>query len=76
MLLSSLKKGKTAVVLHINSTDDIRVRLYDMGLIEGTKIKSMFISPSKRINAYLFRNSIIAIRDKDANNIIVEEVYD
>ena len=36
------------------------------------KIKLLYNSPSKRIKAYLIKDSIIAIRNKDAKNI---EVY-
>ena len=42
-----------------------------MGLIEGTKIQLVLISPSKKIKAYNFRNTLIALRDIDAKNILV-----
>ena len=50
--------------------------LYDIGLVKGTKIKLLFLSPSKKIKAYLIRDSIIAIRDKDASKIKVCELND
>ena len=33
---------------------------------EDSKIELLYISPSKRMKAYLIKNSIIAIRDRDA----------
>ncbi len=74
MSLCDLKIGESGYVTKINCNDDIRVRLYDLGLIEGTNIKLILISNG--INAYLIKNSLIAIRNKDALNIIVGEVND
>lgn len=63
--------GQLAIINKINSCGDVKVRLYDMGLIEGTKIQLVLISPSKKIKAYNFRNTLIALRDIDAKNILV-----
>jgi len=46
--LSDLKIGESAIVKKINSCEDVKVRLYDMGLIEGTKIQLILVSPSKK----------------------------
>ena len=74
MKLSDLKIGKWAIIKKINSCDDVKVRLYDMGLIEGTKIKLILESPSKKIKAYSFRNTLIALRDIDAKNILIGDI--
>ena len=74
MLLCDLKLGESAYVTKINSRDDMRIRLYDLGLIEGTNIKLILVSNG--IKAYLIKNSLIAIRDKDSKDIIVGEIYD
>ena len=74
MLLSDLKLGDSAYIIKINCKDDMLIRLYDLGLTEGTKIKLVLVG--KGIGAYLFRNSLIAIRDKDCKNIVIGEVYD
>lgn len=74
MLLCDLNLGESAYVTRINSKSDMCIRLYDLGLVEGTNIKLILINNG--IRAYLFRNSLIAIRDKDAKDIIVGELYD
>ena len=51
-------------------------RGYDIGLVTGTKIKLLFTSPSKKIKAYLIRDSIIAIRNSDASKIEVKRLND
>ena len=55
-------------------TGTIRRRLLDLGLIRGTKIVPVLISPSKDPRAFEVRGSLIAIRKEDANNIIIEWV--
>lgn len=74
--LSDLKIGESSIVKKINSCEDVKVRLYDMGLIEGTKIQLILVSPSKKIKAYSFRNTLIALRDIDSKNIIVGDIND
>ena len=74
MSLCDLKIGESAYVTKINCKDDMLIRFYDLGLIEGTSIKLILISNG--IKAYLIRNSLIAIRNNDALNIIVGEVND
>ena len=71
MYLDSIKNNEYYIVNKINADEKIKRRLYDIGLVNGTKIKLLFISPSKRIKAYLIRDSIIAIRNKDASLIEV-----
>lgn len=76
MRLSDLKKGNCAIVKKIEGNSNIKVRLYDIGLVEGTKIKMLLESPSKQIKGYFFRNTLIAIRDKDAKKIIIGDIND
>ena len=73
MYLNNINKLKEYNIKNINANEIIKRRLYDIGLINGAKIKLLYVSPSNRIKAYLIRDSIISIRDKDASLI---EVYD
>lgn len=73
MYLNDIYKLKEYKIKNINTNEKIKRRLYDMGIINGVKIKLLYISPSKNIKAYLIRDSIISIRNKDASLI---EVYD
>jgi len=71
MYLNELEKDKINIINKININTKNKRRLYDIGLNIGTKIKMLFISPSKNIKAYLIRDSVIAIRDIDASKIEV-----
>ena len=76
MYLNNIDDTDIYIVNKINANELIKRRLYDIGLINGTKIKKLFVSPSKKIKAYLIRGSIIAIRDKDARKISVSKIND
>ena len=73
MYLNNIKKHKEYIIKNITADEIIKRRLYDMGIINGSKIKLLYVSPSKKIKAYLVRDTIISIRNKDAKMI---EVYD
>ena len=66
MHLNNIIKNKKYKIKNINADELIKRRLYDIGIIRDAKIKLLYISPSKRMKAYLIKNSIIAIRDRDA----------
>ncbi len=73
MYLNDIVKTKEYKIKDINTDELMKRRLYDLGIIDGVKIKLLYISPSKNIKAYLIKNSIISLRNKDASLI---EVYD
>ena len=66
MHLNNIIKNKKYKIKNINADELIKRRLYDIGIIKDSKIELLYISPSKRMKAYLIKNSIIAIRDRDA----------
>ena len=76
MYLNNVKNNEYYIVNKINASEKIKRRLYDIGLVYGTKIKLLFNSPSKKIKAYLIRDSIIAIRNNDASKIEVSKFND
>jgi len=69
--LADLSIGQSARVLEIRCEGDYRRRLLDLGLIPGTPIKVVMVSPLGNPVAYRFRGSLIALRQQDASKIIV-----
>lgn len=67
--LNQLPLYKNGIIKDINCEDGIKRRLLDLGLVNGTIIKPVLVSPSKDPRAFEVRNTIIAIRKKDAHNI-------
>ena len=70
--LNTLKLNEIAKIEDINCDENVKRRLLDLGLVKGTCIKPVFISPSKDPRAFEIRGSIIAIRKEDAEKIHIE----
>ena len=71
MTLDKIDLNKSAKVITISDKSLIKRRLLDIGIIPGINLEKILISPFKGISAYLIMDSIIAIRDTDANYIEV-----
>lgn len=69
--LNDLKINQKGKIEEITNKDTIKRRLLDLGLVKGTQITPVLVSPSKDPRAFLVRGSIIAIREEDAQNILI-----
>lgn len=69
--LDMVSTGELATVMAVNTQLSLKQRLYDIGLVPGTKIKVVHQSPSGNPRAYLVRGAVIALRNCDAQNICV-----
>jgi len=70
--LNQLPLNKSGKINKIECGEGIKRRLLDMGLVKGTEITPILISPSGDPRAFLVRGTIIAIREEDAKNIKIE----
>lgn len=70
--LSQLPLNKDGIIQELKCEGNIRRRLLDMGLVKGTKITPVLVSPSKDPRAFFVRGSIIAIRKEDAEKVDIE----
>jgi len=69
MTLNELKINETGFIKDLNCADGVKRRLLDLGLIKGTKITPVFVSPSGDPTAFEIRGSVIAIRVEDTKLI-------
>ena len=69
--LKKLNRGQKAVIARLESADDIRRRLQDMGLIEGTSVECVGKSPLGDPAAYLVRGAVIALRSQVSDRIFI-----
>lgn len=74
LTLNLLPIGKEAIVKELKCDGTIRRRLLDLGMVKGTKIKSIFKSPSGDPIAFEIRGTILALRKEDSNLIILESI--
>lgn len=70
--LNDLPIGKKAKIININCNYNIKRRLLDLGIIENSNIIPVFRSPFNDPTAYLIRGTIIALRNEDTKNILVQ----
>lgn len=70
--LNKISKGEKAKVIDIAAKSDTKRRMMDLGIIKGTVIEKLYTSPSGSPSAYLIRGTVIALRDEEAQSIIVE----
>ena len=72
MSLDHVSEGNTVKVTQLLSSGNMRRRLLDIGLIEGTDVECLQKSPAGDPVAYLIRGAVIALRSEDSQNILVE----
>ena len=70
--LSTLPLRESAYVTEIAADPDAKQRLTDLGLIPGTRVTCTALSPSGDPRAYLIRGTVIALRNRDADRILLE----
>ena len=70
--LSQLPLNKNGRIDKIECGEGIKRRLLDMGLVKGTNIVPILVSPSGDPRAFLVRGTIIAIRKEDTKNIKIK----
>lgn len=69
--LADLKRGQRAVIAKLAAYDDMRRRLQDIGLIEGTVVECLGKSPLGDPTAFLIRGAVIALRSEDSGRVLV-----
>lgn len=69
--LTSIKKRKSVKLVNIESQDDIKAHLYDIGLTPGTEIELLEVSPFSGPISLKIRGTKIALRQQEADTIFV-----
>lgn len=69
MTLSSLKCGEGGYISSLNINGEMRRRLQDIGFSKGEYVSCFGVSPLGDPKAYLVRNALIAVRQKEAEKI-------
>ena len=69
--LNRLCPGESAFVKSLNSNGALRRRLLDMGIVEGTRVECLGMSPGGDPKAFLVRGAVLAIRCQDCRDIMI-----
>lgn len=70
--LDKLDINKQAIISSLTCEGDLRRRLLDLGLIKGTNVKTVLISPMGNPIAYEIRGATIALRKEDSRLINIK----
>ncbi|MBO5733296.1 MAG: FeoA domain-containing protein [Clostridia bacterium] len=73
LFLSSLVPGECGIVENIDVKSPIRNRLFDLGIVPGTKILCVMKSPLGDPIVYFVRGTLIALRISDSSRISVNK---
>lgn len=74
--LSTLKNNQSAVIDRLEGERTIRERLENLGFTEQSPITCLFASAFGDPRAYKIRNTVIALREKDARTILCRRYED
>ncbi len=70
--LYELNPDQEGRILELNTRDETKRRLGDIGLTEGCVVRFLFAAPSGDPRAYSVRGSVIAMSNSTAQRIQVE----
>ena len=72
MSLYDLPIGKTAIINSIQAKGITRRRMLDLGLVPGTKVEALRVSPAGDPKAFRIRGAVIAFREEEGTKILVD----
>lgn len=70
--LSELEQGKRALVLDINSDNEMRRRLQELGFVKGIEVTCIKKSPLGDPVAFYIRGAVIALRCEDSSCVQIQ----
>ena len=72
MSLYDLPIGKTAIINSLQAEGITRRRMLDLGLVPGTKVEALRVSPAGDPKAFRIRGAVIAFREEEGTKIFVD----
>ncbi len=69
--LCDIGVGEHCIVSALCATGAMRRRLLDIGLVESARVTCLGKSPAGDPSAYLIAGAVIAIRARDARDVVV-----
>ncbi|MGI5911470.1 MAG: FeoA family protein [Syntrophomonadaceae bacterium] len=70
--LADIPTGETVRIVNIFTAGTNRRRLLDLGLVPGSIVEIIRRSPAGNPTAYFIKGTLIALRNEDAAEIIVD----
>lgn len=70
--LNELKINEEGIIVSINTNQNIKRRLMDIGFVKGEKIKLILKNFGDNMRAYQIKGTIMALRLSDSKNIFIK----
>ena len=71
--LTDAKIGFEYTIVYVNINKTLKSKLYDLGIIEKSKIIPLYKSLFRGCVAYSIKGSVVALRNKDVKCVLVRE---
>ena len=72
--LNDLKINEEGIIIKIDTNQNIRRRLMDIGFVKGERVKLILKNFGDNMRAYKIKNTVMALRVNDTKNILIREV--
>jgi ferrous iron transport protein A len=72
--LATLQPGERGVVQSLRCKGLIRRRMLDLGMVPGTEVEAVMVSPNGDPVAYQVRGTLLALRREDAEAVEIRRV--
>ena len=72
LTLCALRPGERGRVRALRTEGPLRLRLRELGLIEGAELRCLGRSPLGDPAAYSLYGAVLALRDRDGRRILIE----
>ena len=69
--LDGLLTGRYGIVTSVDVNAGLKGRLASFGFVEGTQVGCRYRSPGGSVTALEFRSTVLALRTRDLQNILV-----
>jgi len=74
MLLSEIKEGQTARIVRVGGSGALRRRIFEMGIVKGTKVYVDKYAPLKDPLEIIVMGYHLSLRVEEASHVTVEPI--
>jgi Fe2+ transport system protein FeoA len=74
MKLSELRKGDSAIIMKIETSEELKGRLFSFGLARGSEFSIEACSLGKQTMEIMVDDTLIGLRAEEASKIEVEKI--
>lgn len=72
--LNDLKINEEGIIVKVDTNQNIRRRLMDIGFVKGERVKLILKNFGDNMRAYKIKNTVMALRVNDTKNILIRKV--